>query len=160
MRPATMRPGGEAIRRNMESEVTLLPQPDSPTMASVSPGATEKETPSTARTTPSRVKKWVFSPSISSKGEALCMRSHIAGKTRIERIAQAVAQQIDRQYRDREERAGKEDEIIGDLKQGARLRHDVAPARNVGRRAGAKKRQDSLGEHGGGADVGALHKQR
>jgi hypothetical protein len=36
--------------------VTLLPQPDSPTIASVSPRATENETPSTARTTPSRVK--------------------------------------------------------------------------------------------------------
>ncbi len=29
-----------------------LPQPDSPTMPSVSPGCTSKETPSTARTTP------------------------------------------------------------------------------------------------------------
>ena len=50
-----MRPGGEAIRRRIESEVTLLPQPDSPTTASVSPGWTENDTPSTARTTPSRV---------------------------------------------------------------------------------------------------------
>ena len=54
----------------IESEVTLLPQPDSPTTASVSPGDTEKETPSTARTTPSRVKKWVLRPSISSRGAA------------------------------------------------------------------------------------------
>jgi len=47
--------GGDAIRRRMESEVTLLPQPDSPTSASVSPGWTSKDTPSTARTIPSRV---------------------------------------------------------------------------------------------------------
>ena len=32
--------------------VTLLPQPDSPTIPSVSPGSTAKETPSTAWTTP------------------------------------------------------------------------------------------------------------
>ena len=69
--PSTMRPGGEAMRRMIDSEVTLLPQPDSPTTASVSPGATEKETPSTARTMPSRVKKCVFRPSISSRGAAL-----------------------------------------------------------------------------------------
>ena len=36
-RPSTMRPGGDAIRRRIDSEVTLLPQPDSPTIASVSP---------------------------------------------------------------------------------------------------------------------------
>ena len=56
-RPATVRPGGDAIRRRIESDVTLFPQPDSPTIASVSPRATENDTPSTARTTPSRVKK-------------------------------------------------------------------------------------------------------
>ncbi len=54
-RPETILPGGEAISRRIESAVTLLPQPDSPTTASVSPGWTRKETPSTARTTPSRV---------------------------------------------------------------------------------------------------------
>ena len=32
-----LRPGGLAIRRRMESAVTLLPQPDSPTTPSVSP---------------------------------------------------------------------------------------------------------------------------
>ena len=56
-RPATVRPGGDAIRRRIESDVTLFPQPDSPTIASVSPRSTENDTPSTARTTPSRVKK-------------------------------------------------------------------------------------------------------
>ncbi len=43
------------MRRRIESDVTLLPQPDSPTTASVSPGYTAKDTPSTARTMPSRV---------------------------------------------------------------------------------------------------------
>ena len=43
------------MSRNNDKEVTLLPQPDSPTIAKVSPSDTEKETPSTERTTPSRV---------------------------------------------------------------------------------------------------------
>ena len=42
----------------IERAVTLLPEPDSPTMPSVSPAATVKLTPSTARTTPSSVKNW------------------------------------------------------------------------------------------------------
>ena len=46
----------------IESAVTLLPQPDSPTIPSVSPLLMWKSMPSTARTTPSSVKKWVFEP--------------------------------------------------------------------------------------------------
>ena len=38
-------------------QVTLLPQPDSPTMPSVLPFSTEKLTPSTALTMPSSVRK-------------------------------------------------------------------------------------------------------
>ena len=41
-------------------QVTLLPQPDSPTMPSVLPFSTEKLTPSTALTMPSSVRKYVF----------------------------------------------------------------------------------------------------
>ena len=37
--PPTIRPGGSATRRRMDSAVTLLPQPDSPTTPSVSPAA-------------------------------------------------------------------------------------------------------------------------
>ena len=40
--------------RMIDSAVTLLPQPDSPTMPSVSPAWTSNDTPSTARTMPSR----------------------------------------------------------------------------------------------------------
>ena len=36
--PPTILPGGEGIRRMMESTVWLLPQPDSPTMPRVCPG--------------------------------------------------------------------------------------------------------------------------
>jgi hypothetical protein len=38
-------------------EVTDLPDPDSPTIATTSPAATLNETPSTARTRPSSVRK-------------------------------------------------------------------------------------------------------
>ena len=45
--------------RGAKSPVTLLPEPDSPTRPSTSPRASEKETPSTAFTTPALVKKCV-----------------------------------------------------------------------------------------------------
>jgi hypothetical protein len=38
MRPATMRPAGFASNRMIASDETDLPQPDSPTSATVSPG--------------------------------------------------------------------------------------------------------------------------
>src|SRR5262245_62612434 len=113
MRPSTMRPGGEAIRRSTESEVTLLPQPDSPTIASVSPGMIAKDTPSTARTMPSRVKKCVLRSSISSSGTSPAIALHAASKARVERIAHAVTQEIDRQDRQGEKEAGKEDQVVG-----------------------------------------------
>src|SRR5688500_15937067 len=50
-----MRPAGSDTRRMMESADTDLPQPDSPTSATVSPSRTSQETPSTARTTPAEV---------------------------------------------------------------------------------------------------------
>ena len=53
--PSMIRPGGSLMRRRMEREVTDLPQPLSPTMASVSPSRRVKSRPSTAGTTPSSV---------------------------------------------------------------------------------------------------------
>ncbi len=55
--PATMRPAGADTRRITESALTDLPQPDSPTRATVSPLRTSHDTPSTARITPADVWK-------------------------------------------------------------------------------------------------------
>src|SRR4030088_1311946 len=56
--PATMRLGRSTIRR-IDCAVTLFPQPLSPTMPSVFPGATSNEAPSTALVVPSSWKKLV-----------------------------------------------------------------------------------------------------
>jgi hypothetical protein len=53
--PPATRPGGSAIRPMIERLVTDLPEPDSPTTASVSPASSVKETSSTAFTTPASV---------------------------------------------------------------------------------------------------------
>ena len=57
--PETIFAGGFGMRPMIESAVTDLPQPDSPTIPSVLPLSTSNEMPSTALTTPSRVKKCV-----------------------------------------------------------------------------------------------------
>ena len=57
--PDTIRPAGWATSLMIDSAVTLLPQPDSPTSATVSPSSTSHETPSTARTIPLEVENWV-----------------------------------------------------------------------------------------------------
>ena len=43
-RPWAILPGGSWMSREIESAVTLLPQPDSPTRPKVSPASTAKET--------------------------------------------------------------------------------------------------------------------
>src|SRR3981081_2702580 len=148
-------PGGSGMSRISDMAVTDLPQPDSPTMASVSPSSTWKETPSTERLIPSGVRKWVcrFSTSSSAILQAL-------GHSRIERITQAVAEQVDGEHGDRKERGGKEHDEGLALPQRPALGHDVAPGRNSGWRAGADKGEDRLHDHRTGADIGGLHQHR
>ena len=54
-----MRPGGVGMSRMIERFVTDLPEPDSPTMPSVSPRLTSNDTPSTAFTTRPSSAKYV-----------------------------------------------------------------------------------------------------
>src|SRR5262245_1585312 len=64
--PPAMRPGGCGTSPMIESALTLLPQPDSPTMPSVRPASSSKLTPSTARNSPASVAKCVLSSLTSS----------------------------------------------------------------------------------------------
>src|SRR5438128_1560719 len=90
-RPAATRPGG-GTSRMMDSEVTLFPQPLSPTSPRTSPRSMAKLTPSTARSTPCAVAKWVSRPCTSRSADMSDL------ETRIERIAQPVAEKIDGQH--------------------------------------------------------------
>src|SRR5262249_29820767 len=61
---------GSRIRRMIDIAVTLLPEPDSPTIPTISRGASVNETPSTARTMPSSVRNETRSSRTSSSGSA------------------------------------------------------------------------------------------
>ncbi len=69
------------ISRITDIIVTLLPEPDSPTMPSVSPSETVNDTPSTARTTPSSVRKLTLRLRTSSSGSAIRHRNNHVGRT-------------------------------------------------------------------------------
>src|ERR1043166_6814441 len=69
--PPTISPGGPTSRIN-ESAVIDLPHPDSPTSPRRSPSSSGKRTPSTARTSPARVRKCVRRFLTSSRCDILC----------------------------------------------------------------------------------------
>src|SRR6266478_8615298 len=62
----------------------------------------------------------------------------------VERLAQAVADEVDGEHGQREKEAGEEDDPERQLHVRLALGHDVAPRRDVGRRAGAEERQVGL----------------
>src|SRR5919202_897584 len=97
-------------RPSSASAVTLFPQPDSPTMPSVSPGPISNEIPFTACTVPPPVQKWTRRSSTLSNG-SLCTADgapaeeperlplaeppDAAAELRVERLPQAVADEVE-----------------------------------------------------------------
>ena len=57
----------------IESDVTDLPEPDSPTMPSVEPGSTANDSPLTAATTPSSVLNVVLRSLTSSSAKSAAL---------------------------------------------------------------------------------------
>src|SRR5690242_14035401 len=106
MEPETIRAGGVGNRRMIERAVTDLPQPDSPTIPSVFPFSTEKSTPSTARTTPARVKKCVRRSFTSSSGLISALL-----RPRIEGVAQPIGDEVGAEDESRDCEAGDDDDV-------------------------------------------------
>src|SRR5271154_902869 len=104
--PSAILPARSRIRITAY-EVTDLPEPDSPTMPSVSPLATEILTCCTALTMPRRVANSTVRSSTSSSGCALVISSS-RPSLRVDEIAQSVAKQVEAKHRDHQCDAGKE----------------------------------------------------
>ena len=100
--------------RSSAISLTLLPQPDSPTMPSTSPSSSANESRRRPATTPSSVSKRTVSASTSSS-------AHHAGRPRVEDVAQPVAEQVERERAEEDREPG----IDGE----PRRRREVAPAR-------------------------------
>src|SRR5579864_8552244 len=121
--PPTILPG--RCSRMMLSAVTDLPQPDSPTMPSVSPGFSSKETPSTALTMPSLVAKTVCRSWTSSRGAANWTSLLQA---RVEGVAGGVAEQVRGEHGDEDRHAGDDHEVDRVEEVALRVAEHVAPA--------------------------------
>ena len=84
MAPLAIRVGGSGSRRRTDMAVTLLPQPDSPTSPSTSPGPMANETSSTRRTGPASVATSSVRPSTPRSGAtasaAVAGRSSVLSK--------------------------------------------------------------------------------
>src|SRR5690606_39213896 len=90
--------GRSPITASIETD---LPEPDSPTIASTSLSSTEKETPSTARNGPCAVSNSTVRFSMSRR--AMASRPLQLG---VERVAQAVAHEVDGENREQDGETG------------------------------------------------------
>src|SRR5579885_2640804 len=107
--PPAIRPGGRGIRPMIESAVTLLPQPDSPTMPRVRPVSSEKLTPSTAWNSPPSASKYVARfltsrrhravsarPLGSGAGVRACrLKDAASARSRLQRLLHALDLRVD-----------------------------------------------------------------
>src|SRR5271156_1294708 len=115
--------------RMIESMQADLPEPDSPTIPNSFPGATEKLTPSTARTSPTSVKNEVRSDLTSSSGFTWVQRIRSSRVGGIEAVAEVVAEEVEGHHREEDEDAGNQDPWIArEVLHVLRLRQKVAPA--------------------------------
>src|SRR3546814_7861563 len=78
------------------------------------------------------------------------LRSICSGQTRVERIAQTVAEQIDRQHRYRQQNSRVQDDLEINGNEIAALGDHVSPTGRLRRDAHAEKRQGRFDQHGRG----------
>src|SRR5471032_1373315 len=101
--------------------VTLLPEPDSPTMPSTSPASSDRLTFSTACSTPALVGKLTERLSISSKAMTSALELGIEG------VAQPIAQQIEGDHGHEDRRTREGDDPPGAQHELARIGQHGAP---------------------------------
>src|SRR5919198_813657 len=122
-RPDSTRPLRASSPR-IASDVTLLPQPDSPTIPSVSPGAMSNEMPLTACTVPRLVQKRTWRSS-TERSASLATGAQL----RVQRLAQPVADQVEPEHRDDDREAGDDREERRDTEVVVHVRQHRSPLR-------------------------------
>src|ERR1700704_1810988 len=106
----------------MERAVTVLPQPDSPTMPSTSPLPTSRSTPSTARRSPRDVVNSVFRPRTTRIGS-----NGLPPSPGIEDVPETVSEEIDRDGEDEQDESWHDDGPGIRRKAGGIAHHDQVP---------------------------------
>src|SRR5919198_1694645 len=116
-----------ASRPRMASDVTLFSHPDSPTIPSVSPDAMSNEIPFTACTVPRRVQKRTWR--LSTERSAVLST---AAQLRIERLPQAVPDEVEPENRDHDGEPRDDREVWRALQVPIDVREHRAPFRRGG----------------------------
>src|SRR5439155_18896139 len=154
-------------RPRIDIEVTLLPEPDSPTIPSTSFSWTSNDTPSTAFTTPSSVGNSTWRSRTEStapsgiSASSTGSRSVSVRRLRVKRMAQAVAEEVDGKDGEQDEQAGEVDEIRGVGAHGAIRLGKHRPPRQVRRLdAEAEERERRLGDDRQAHDERRVHRDR
>src|SRR5712691_8704371 len=156
------------------SQLTLLPEPDSPTTPSVSPGEIEKETPSTAFTRPSSVGKCTLRSLTSSSGSAtrppigspracpLAGRSLLAPEplVRVQGVAKPVSDEVHGEDGDEDHHAREPDQPGSQEHERLAVVQQVAPGGCRGRDAEPQERQRRLGQDGARHEERHVHDDR
>jgi hypothetical protein len=117
------------------------------------PRSIEMSTPSTACSQPSSVLKWVLRPLDFEQ----CHQSTLRGSSASRR---PVADEIDRQHREEDGRAGEQRPVRRDVEVFLAVEQDPAPGRDVGRKAEAEEGEGGLGDDRRGHVDGAGHDHR
>src|SRR5690606_33555560 len=145
-----------------ESAVRLLPQPDSPTTPSTSPGASARLTPSTATCSRPSGPKTTRRFSIASSGSpgaaggGACDRvgsiasANLHPQPWIQDVAQAVAEQVEAEAHQRHRDAGEEADVRRLAQVVLAFGDHVAPGGRGWRRSDAQEAEDGLGQDGVG----------
>src|SRR5215472_19138680 len=136
------------ISRMTDIIVTLLPEPDSPTMPRVSPTETVNDTPSTALTTPSSVRKLTRRSRTSSSG------SFMTPPLPISRIGPSCwpHSRVERRVGDVDKRVRKHDEECAEDHRGHDHRKVQVGQRLVGQEPDAVNGEHHLGQQRSSAD--------
>src|SRR5262249_31290736 len=117
--------------------VMLFPEPDSPTMPTISRGSTVNETPSTARTSPSSLRNETCRSRTSSNGAAVSGNAHPRVEPGVEDVDDGI---------------GEHDEERRVHHRGEDHRQVEVLQRLVGEQTDAGKAEDDLGEQRAAAD--------
>src|SRR6266849_2592176 len=154
MRPLVIFPGSGTSRR-IESAVMVLPDPDSPTMPTLSPFSISKLIPSTAVTVDDEPKNWTRRSWTRSSGA-----SFLVPHPGVEGVAQAVAQPVERHKRDRERDRRRQHNVRREVHTVIAVGCHGAPRGRRRGKAQAQEAQERLEKHSGGDGESRLDDDR
>jgi hypothetical protein len=133
--PPTIFAGGFGNNRMIASAVNDLPQPDSPTMARVSPAETVSDRPSTAGNTPRRVNNDTCRSSIERIGVGTALLPMIISaipQLGVKRIVEAIAHKVEREHSEHDRETRHRTDVPGRANERPAVPDQLSPTGDIG----------------------------